>query len=59
MKNEEFSPVSKDEEHVKITSYKEKASTYLQQQFCIVSTFALTGFPCDYCCEAFGLCTSD
>lgn len=33
MKNEEFSPVSKDEEHVKITSYKEKASTYLQQQY--------------------------
>lgn len=59
MKIEDFSPVSKGEEHLKITSYKEKASAFLQQLLSSVSTFALTRFPCDFCCEAFGLCTSE
>lgn len=59
MKHGEFSPVSKDEEHLKIMSYKEKRSAYLQQLFGNVSTFSSTRFPCDFCCEAFDLCTSD
>lgn len=59
MKHGEFNPVSKDEEHLKIMSYKEKGSAYLQQVFCNFIIFSSTRFPCDFCCETFESHTSD
>jgi len=38
---------------------KEKGSLYLQQLLCNLITFSSSRFPCDFCCEAFDLCTSD
>lgn len=59
MKHGEFSPVSNDEEHLKIMSYKEKGSACLQQAFCNFITFSSTRFPWDFCCEAFDSHASD